>query len=203
MEYDARHMARTAGTTKEATHERIVQTAARAIRKHGYDGVSVADVMKQAGLTHGGFYAHFASREAMLEEALDWAAADGLSRLVRASEAGDREAPLASLVAAYLSDRHVEHPESGCSLAALGSETARQAPELRRVATRNVGSLARLIASQLPGSDRAEHRAEVLTALASMVGALVLARAVDDPALSRELRGAVTQAIAERAGEPS
>ncbi|HEY6174840.1 MAG TPA: TetR/AcrR family transcriptional regulator, partial [Kofleriaceae bacterium] len=74
-------MARTPGSSKAETHERIVKTAARAIREHGYDGASVADVMKQAGLTHGGFYAHFESRDAMLAEAVDCAAGEGRTRL--------------------------------------------------------------------------------------------------------------------------
>src|SRR5262249_17796022 len=125
-------MARTPGSTKAETHERIVKTAARAIREQGYDGASVADVMKQAGLTHGGVYAHFESRDAMLEEAVDCAAGDGRARLIAASEKAEPGRGLEAIVGSYLSDRHVEHPETGCSLAALGSETRRQSPALRR-----------------------------------------------------------------------
>src|SRR5262247_2984897 len=107
-------MARTPGSIKAETHERIVKTAARAIREHGYSGASVADVMKQAGLTHGGFYAHFESRDAMLEEALDCAASEGRARLTAASERAEPGQELEALVGSYLSDRHVEHPGSGC-----------------------------------------------------------------------------------------
>jgi TetR/AcrR family transcriptional repressor of nem operon len=189
-------MARTPGSIKAETHERIVETAARAIRAQGYAGASVADVMKQAGLTHGGFYAHFASRDAMVEEAIDRAADDGRARLHAVAERAEPGQALAAVVASYLSDRHVEHPESGCTLAALGSETARQAPALRRIATRQVRGLVSLLARQLPGGDTPDNQDCALAAVCGMVGALSLARAVDDPALSRALRDAVAGAIA-------
>jgi AcrR family transcriptional regulator len=187
-------MSRTPGSTKAETHERIVQTAARAIREHGYAGASVADVMKQAGLTHGGFYAHFASRDAMLEEALDRAAAESRGRMTAVGERAESGRALEAMIASYLSERHVEHPEAGCSLAALASETARQAPALRRIATRQVAGFAALIAEQLPGGDTPENRDRALATVASLVGALTLARVVDDPALSRAIRQAVTRA---------
>lgn len=193
-------MARTPGSNKAETHERIVNTAARAIREHGYDGASVADVMKQAGLTHGGFYAHFASREAMLEEALDCAAGEGRAKLIAASERAEPGRGLDAIVASYLSDRHVEHPEAGCTLAALGSETRRQAPALRRIATRQVHGLASLLVKQMPGGDTADNRDRALATLSAMVGAISLSRLVDDPALSRALREAVRRSVA---GDPA
>ena len=151
--------------------------------------------MKQAGLTHGGFYAHFASREAMLEEALDRAATDSLARLIAAGQRAEPAAALDAIAAAYLSDRHVEHPEAGCTLAALGSETARSSPGVRRVATRNVATLIRVLAGHLPGGDDAANRERALAMLASMVGALTIARAVDDPALGKQVRAAVARSI--------
>jgi AcrR family transcriptional regulator len=192
-------MSRTPGSTKAETHERIVQTAARAIREHGYAGASVADVMKQAGLTHGGFYAHFASRDAMLEEALDRAAAESRARMTAVGERVASGQALEAMIASYLSERHVEHPEAGCSLAALASETARQAPALRRIATRQVAGFAALIAGQLPGGDTPENRDRALATVAGLVGALTLARVVDDPALSRAIRQAVTRAATDGA----
>jgi len=192
-------MARTPGSTKVETHERIVKTAARAIRERGYDGASVADVMKQAGLTHGGFYAHFGSREAMLEEALDCAAVEGWTRLTAVAERAEPGHGLEALVASYLSDRHVAHPESGCTLAALGSETARQAPALRKIATRQINGLAALLLAQMPGGDTPANRDRAFAALSAMVGAIALSRVVDDPALSRALREAVLRSIADDA----
>jgi AcrR family transcriptional regulator len=188
-------MARTPGSSKAETHERIVETAARAIRARGYAGASVADVMKQAGLTHGGFYAHFASRDAMLEEALDRASSEGRARMTAAA---DRAAPggeLEAMVASYLSDRHVAHPEAGCSLAALGTETAREAPALRRIATRQVAGIAALFADHMPGGDTAENRDRALALVSAAVGALILSRVVDDPALSHALRDAVVHTV--------
>src|SRR5215203_268600 len=102
---------------KEATHERIVEAAARAIRRSGYGGTGVADIMKDAGLTHGGFYAHFASREAMLAEAADRAGADSLAAMTRIAAATPPREALAAMMRAYLSKEHVEAAETGCPVA--------------------------------------------------------------------------------------
>jgi TetR/AcrR family transcriptional regulator, transcriptional repressor for nem operon len=188
--YDVHHMKRTDLSRKEATHERIVEVAARAIRRTGYGGTGVADIMKEAGLTHGGFYAHFASREAMLAEAADRAGAEAVAALARIAAAGPPQHALKSLLGAYLSKAHVEGVETGCAVAALGSEMPRQAPEVRRAATRRIKEQIDLVARQSPdwGQPGAHERA--LVTVATMVGALVLARAVDDPKLSDALREA-------------
>src|SRR5437763_10390580 len=121
-------MKRAATRSKEATHDRIVEAAARAIRRSGYNGTGVADIMKAAGLTHGGFYAHFPSREAMLAEAADRAGAEAVAASARIAGAAPPEQALEALVRAYLSKTHVEGAERGCPVAALGSEMPRQAP---------------------------------------------------------------------------
>jgi TetR/AcrR family transcriptional regulator, transcriptional repressor for nem operon len=181
---------------KEASHERIVSVAARAIRRSGYAGTGVADIMKEAGLTHGAFYAHFASREAMLAEAATRACAEsaaGVSGVV-ANMPGDQA--LKTMLAAYLSPQHLEQIETGCPLAALGSETVRQAPEVRRATTQHVKAMVDLVARQSPdwGQPAAHERA--LLTIAAMVGTLVLARAVDEPALSDGLREAALKYLA-------
>jgi TetR/AcrR family transcriptional regulator, transcriptional repressor for nem operon len=181
---------------KEASHERIVSVAARAIRRSGYAGTGVADIMKEAGLTHGAFYAHFASREAMLAEAATRACAEsaaGVSGVV-ANMTGDQA--LKTMLAAYLSPQHLEQIETGCPLAALGSETVRQAPEVRRATTQHVKAMVDLVARQSPdwGQPAAHERA--LLTIAAMVGTLVLARAVDEPALSDGLREAALKYLA-------
>jgi len=175
---------------KDATHERIVAVAARAIRRSGYDGTGVADIMKEAGLTHGAFYAHFASREAMLAEAAGRACAESAAAAANAVSAAPPDKALISMLRAYLSREHCEHTDVGCPLAALGSETSRQAPEVRRVATRHIKEMIDLVARQSPdwGQPGAHQRA--LVTIATMVGALLLARAVDDPGLSDGLREA-------------
>src|SRR5436190_18125141 len=119
---------------KEATHERIVHAAARAIRRNGYAGTGVADIMKEAGLTHGGFYAHFASREAMLAEAADRAGSESVAAIERIAASAPAQRALHKMLEAYLSKTHVAAFESGCAAAALGSEMPRQAPEVRRAA---------------------------------------------------------------------
>ena len=183
-------MKRTAPSRKEATHERIVEVAARAIRRTGYGGASVADIMKDAGLTHGGFYAHFASREAMLAEAADRAGAKSVAEMARIAAAAPPEQALQAMIRAYLSKEHLEGVETGCAVAALGSEVPRQAPEVRRAATRRIKEQIDLVARQSPDWGQPGAHEHALVTVATMVGALVLARAVDDPKLSDALREA-------------
>lgn len=176
-----------ASSKKDLTHDRIVAAAARAIRRSGYDGTSVADIMKEAGLTHGGFYAHFASREAMLAEAADRAGAETVDASSRVVAGVPPQEALQALVHAYLSKAHVKAIEVGCPIAAVGSEMPRQAPEVRRAATRRIKEMIDLVARQASdwGQPGAHERA--LVTVATMVGTLILARAVDDPALSDAL----------------
>lgn len=186
----------TRAAAKEASHERIVSVAARAIRRSGYAGTGVADIMKEAGLTHGAFYAHFPSREAMLAEAATRACAESaavVSDVVAGAPAGQA---LKTMLHAYLSREHLEQIESGCPLAALGSETVRQAPQVRRATTQHIKAMVDLVARQSPdwGQPAAHERA--LLTIAAMVGTLVLARAVDEPALADKLREAALKYLA-------
>src|SRR5438477_151740 len=113
-----RHNARAAA--KEASHERIVSVAARAIRRSGYAGTGVADIMKEAGLTHGAFYAHFASRDAMLAEAASRACAESAAAASEVAAGAPAQQALKAMLHGYLSPQHVDQVESGCPLAALG-----------------------------------------------------------------------------------
>jgi AcrR family transcriptional regulator len=180
-----KHNARTAA--KEASHERIVSAAARAIRRSGYDGTGVADIMKEAGLTHGAFYAHFPSREAMLAEAAARACAETAAATAGVVASVPPAQALNSMLRTYLSPEHLAQVELGCPLAALGSETPRQAAEVRRVTTRHIKEMIDFVARQSPdwGQPAAHERA--LVTVATMVGTLMLARAVDEPALSASL----------------
>jgi TetR/AcrR family transcriptional repressor of nem operon len=187
-----------APSRKEVTHERIVKTAARAIRRSGYGGTGVAEIMKEAGLTHGGFYAHFDSRDGMLAEAADRAGADTVAFLTRVADEAPPEKALEAMLRAYLSKEHLQSTETGCAVAALGSEMPRQAPKVRRAATRRIKEMIDLIARQSPdwGQPGAHERA--LVTLATALGALVLARAVDDPKLSDGLRQAALNHLTPR-----
>ncbi len=165
------------GTTsrKELTHDRILDVAARAIRRAGYDGVGLASIMKEAGLTHGGFYAHFASRNALLAEATQRAGRDTgavlLERLRQAQAQGI--SPFSALVQTYLADEQLENAECGCVVAALASEIPRQAAEVANAARARVLSLVELVRRALPaGADSGQ--AQVVAA--TLVGTLQLAR---------------------------
>jgi TetR/AcrR family transcriptional regulator, transcriptional repressor for nem operon len=191
---NTKHNARTAA--KEASHERIVSVAARAIRRSGYDGTGVADIMKEAGLTHGAFYAHFASREAMLAEAANRACAESAALTAQVVASVPPEQALESMLRAYLSREHLEHVESGCPLAALASETPRQAPEVRRATTRHIKEMIDLVARQSPDWGQPSAHERALVTVATMVGTLLLARAVDEPALSDSLCAAALKHLA-------
>jgi len=169
---------------KQLTHDRIVETAARALRSTGFDGVGVADVMKQAGLTHGGFYAHFPSRDVLLAEALERAGQDSRDRMQRTIAAGEARGTsrFRALVEGYLSERHLKSPEIGCPVAALASEMPRQPEAVRDAGAVRVKSLLATVAAALP----AGHPEGTAAAVAGqLVGALQLARALGDNAQGR------------------
>ena len=189
-------MKRPGTRSKQATHDRIVEAAGRAIRRSGYNGTGVADIMKDAGLTHGGFYAHFPSREAMLAEAADRAGSESVAMMERIAATSPPPRALQAMMEAYLSKAHLEAVETGCPAAALGSEMPRQAPEVRRAATRRIKEMIDLVGRQSPdwGQPGAHERA--LVTVATMVGTLLLARAVDDRRLSDALREAALKQLA-------
>lgn len=201
MEYDDRHMAvEKPGSKKEETRERILRAAARAIRKHGYEGVGVADVMKEAGLTHGGFYAHFKSRDALLAAAAEQEGVESSEYLSRAIAAATPGQELMALVDAYLSDGHVAAPEQGCAIAAAGTEVPRQQADVRRVARRRIKDIIGLIERQFPEWGKRAAHDKAMAIAATLVGSVVLARAVDDAQLSRSIRKAARELVRTAAG---
>jgi len=168
---------------KAKTHQRIVDVAARRIRESGTDGPGVAEIMSEAGLTHGGFYKHFDSRDDLVAEAVDAAIEQGVEGTREAT--ADAEDPLAAFVDWYLSTDHREDPGTGCSVVALGADVAR-ADDRVRAAYR--GQVERYIANMeglLDGDEDTRRRA--IAAVASMVGAMLISRAVDDESLSDEI----------------
>jgi len=176
---------RPAVSRKEVTHDRIVEVAARVIRRSGYGGTGVADIMKEAGLTHGGFYAHFESRDALLAEAGDRAGAEGVAFAARMAAAAPPGKALEAIMQAYLSPQHIESIETGCPVSALACEMPRQAPEVRRAATIHIKEMIDLLARQLPDWGQPEAHEKAMALLCSLIGTTMLARAVDDPQLSR------------------
>jgi TetR/AcrR family transcriptional repressor of nem operon len=179
---------------KELSHDRIVAAAARAIRRGGFEGVGVADIMKEAGLTHGGFYAHFDSRNAMLAEAIDRAGQESAARLTQgiAVRKSRGASDLRALVEAYLSDRHLDDIEAGCPVAALASEVPRQSPEVKQASAQRVHSLLAMVRHALPPDEPADSIAVIASQL---VGALQLARALGDKAQGQALLKATRQSL--------
>jgi TetR/AcrR family transcriptional repressor of nem operon len=175
---------------KAASHERIVKAASRRVRRDGIGNISVAELMKQAGLTHGGFYRHFDSRDDLVAEAIAEALAQGSQR-VRASAELSNPAALAAIVDGYLSRVHRDKPETGCAVAAVPTDIVRCGAPARAAYSRQVLSYIELLTELTP--DRDPDQAHLI--LAALVGAIVLARAVDDRGLSDEILERVAGAL--------
>ena len=175
---------------KAASHARIVRAASRRIRRDGIDQVSVAGLMKQAGLTHGGFYRHFDSRDELVAEAISEALAEGSQR-VQASAQLSRPAALAAIVDGYLSRLHRDKPETGCAVAALPTDVARCGRRARAAYSRQVRGYIELLTELTPANDPDE----AYLILATLVGALALARAVDDRSLSDDILERAARAL--------
>ncbi|MCU6433239.1 TetR/AcrR family transcriptional regulator [Undibacterium sp. Jales W-56] len=178
--------------------ERILDVAAQLFREKGFDGIGVADLMKSAGLTHGGFYGHFASKEDLVAQSC----ARTLERSVehwKTLAEQDPEHSLETIAASYLTTKHRDHPGRGCAIAALGADIARQNTSVRSTVTEGVRLLVGILSKILPGKSKTAKQEKALATFASMVGALVLARAVDDPQLSEDILQAVASSISKRA----
>lgn len=171
---------------REQSHERILDAAARALCRDGYGGVGVAGVMKEAGLTHGGFYAHFASREALLAAAVKYAGARSIERMrARIAGAARGASPLRALVEGYLSEAHVHAAEEGCPVAALASEMPRTAGDIRDESAGRVRDLVDTVARVLP-ADAPPGSATVIAS--TMIGAMQMARMFEGKARLDVLR---------------
>ncbi|HXZ02956.1 MAG TPA: TetR/AcrR family transcriptional regulator [Stellaceae bacterium] len=165
---------------KQATHQRILETAAAAIRARGLAGIGIAELMQEAGLTHGGFYAHFESKDALIAEVLSLASGAARQAMSETAAAAPPGEALIAVADAYLTTRHREHPERGCVVAALGSEIAREPGAARqRLSDAIIARLDRL-AELAPAGDDAGRRRQAIGAFAAMVGGLILARGVED-----------------------
>jgi TetR/AcrR family transcriptional repressor of nem operon len=167
-----------------AHREKILNVAGTLFRVHGFDGIGVADIMKRAGLTHGGFYGHFPSKDDL--------AAESCARVLGNESwiervAGSTNPSLETLVRGYLSPRHRDDPGHGCLFAALGSDIARQPRGVRRAFTEGLRARVDGLRNLVPGRSAAARREKALATLAGLVGALMLSRAVDDSKLSEEI----------------
>jgi TetR/AcrR family transcriptional repressor of nem operon len=179
---------------KELSHERIVETAARAIRRAGFAGVGVADIMKEAGLTHGGFYAHFPSRDALLVEAIERAGLDSATSALSSAQDARLKGISAfhKLVTGYLSEAHLKGTETGCAVAALASEMPRQSTEVRKAAAQSVRRMLDAVQQALPPGVEPEAAASIAS---QMVGALQMARTLGANAEGKALLAAVRRQL--------
>ena len=179
----------------DETRRKIVKVAARQFRKHGIGGIAIADVMAKAGLTHGGFYKHFASKDRLAAEACAWALATSRQELVTAAQGAPAGREVDAIAATYLSMAHRDHPDWGCVIAALGAESARLDAGTRGAVANGYNALVALVADHLPkqaGTDQ-EQRAQAIVAL--MVGALTVSRSITDRAGAEQVLEAARAAI--------
>ncbi|MGY5801166.1 TetR/AcrR family transcriptional regulator [Rhizobium sp. LEGMi12c] len=181
---------------KQKTHERIVTLAARRLREEGLQGIGVADLMKEAGLTVGGFYKHFASRDELVAEAVE--SAIGSWRRQQEEKGIDPTSiSLGEYVDTYLSKRHRDHCGEGCAYAALTADMARSSDMVRSVATEGLQRNFEAMTARMPKPETAEARRKAIIASCLMTGALGLARVANDKGLSDEILETVKQFVKE------
>jgi TetR/AcrR family transcriptional repressor of nem operon len=177
---------------KTKTHKRIISIASKRFREKGLARVGIAELMKEAGLTVGGFYKHFDSRDDLVAEAVS-SAFGGWKRRVDAAKAGGPSVSLAKLIDDYLDEAHRDNPGTGCAFSALAPEIARSDKQTRALASEQVRNDIQLIAGLLPGKDKSRARSRAILTFSALVGAMSLARAVSDEGLSREILETVGQ----------
>jgi TetR/AcrR family transcriptional repressor of nem operon len=179
--------------------ERIIDAAGALFRAKGFGGIGVADIMKAADLTHGGFYGHFASKDDLVAQASERAMARAAVNWERvATDAPDK--PYAALLKHYLSPRHRDDPGKGCVFAALAADAARCDKSVRSAFAEGLQSLIDILTQAIPGRSKAARRRKALATMAAFVGALTLARAVDDETFSDEILEAARRELLAAAG---
>jgi TetR/AcrR family transcriptional repressor of nem operon len=170
---------------KAESRQRVLETASRQIREHGIEALGVADCMRGAGLTHGAFYGHFSSRDALILEALEHAVIQGEKRIASLVTGAEKqgETPLQSIAEGFLSERHVKNPGNGCALCALAGEARHANPDVREQLTQYV----RKLASRIAQAVSSDSETPALGIVATIVGAITLARGVDDDKLAKSI----------------
>ena len=188
---------------KAETHARIVKNASVRLREHGAHGIGVADLMKDAGLTHGGFYAHFDSREALVVEAFVHAMDRSTERWRKKAEQTPPEKRLAAIVDSYLTPVHRDDPGHGCAVPALAAEVARESPKTRRAFAAKLEQMIDMLADQIPALPRKDARKQAMASLATMMGTMVLARVAGTGEFSSEILAAGRDAVLDHAAMPN
>jgi TetR/AcrR family transcriptional regulator, transcriptional repressor for nem operon len=184
---------------KQETHARIVKKASIRLREKGAHGIGVADLMKEAGLTHGGFYAHFDSREALVIEAFAYAMDRSTERWRKMAEQTPPDKRLAAIVESYLTPLHRDDPGHGCAVPTLGAEIARESVKTRKAFSAKLEQMIDMMADQVPDMPRKSARKQAMATLATMIGTLVLSRIAGTGEFSDEILGAGRDAVLARA----
>jgi len=184
---------------KLETHARIVKKASVRLREMGAHGIGVADLMKDAGLTHGGFYAHFDSRDALVIEALTHAMDRSTERWRKLAEETSPEKRFSMIVNSYLASLHRDNPGHGCAIPALGAEIAREGSKTRRAFAGKLQQMIDMLAEQIPNLPRKAARRQATAAIATMMGTLVMARIAGNSDFSDEILRAGREAVLGRA----
>jgi TetR/AcrR family transcriptional repressor of nem operon len=187
----------TSQAAKAQSHDRILDIAAARIRRSGIDSLTVAALMKEAGLTHGGFYRHFGSREQLVAEAAQRALTQGSAWTIASGELGGQQG-YTKLVDGYLSAWHRDHPESGCGVAGIAADAARDDGPAQAAYTRQVKECLAVLAGLTGNPDRQAAEREAVLSLSALVGAISIARALDDPDLSEQILADVAAALKQR-----
>ena len=187
---------------KLETHARIVKKASVRLRERGAHGIGVADLMKDAGLTHGGFYAHFNSRDALVIEAFTHAMDRGTEHWRKLAERTPPERRLAAIVDSYLSTLHRDDPGHGCAIPTLGAEIARESPKTRKAFAGKLEQMIDMVAEQIPDVPRKAARKQAMAAVGTMMGTIVLARIAGSGEFSDEILAAGRDAVLDRTGRP-
>jgi len=185
---------------KQETHARIVKKASVRLREKGAHGIGVADLMKEAGLTHGGFYAHFDSREALVIEAFAYAMDRSTERWRKIAEQTPPDKRLATIVESYLTPVHRDDPGHGCAVPTLGAEIARESPKTRKAFAAKLEAMIEMMADQVLDVPRKTARKQAAAALATMMGTLVLSRIAGNGEFSDEILAAGREAVLGRTG---
>ena len=181
-------------TEKAVTHSKIVAVAAKRFRELGLEGIGVADVMKEAGSSVGGFYKHFDSRDELVAEAVS--DAFGVwQRQKEVAETGGQTLSFEKLIDDYVSDVHRKNPGEGCAFSALAPELARSDKRTRTLTSKQVRDDIQLLVGLLPGKDKRTSRSKAILTFSALVGAMSLARAVSDEALSHEILKTVADVL--------
>jgi len=184
---------------KQETHARIVKRASVRLREKGAHGIGVADLMKEAGLTHGGFYAHFDSREALVVEAFAYAMDRSTERWRKIAGETSPEKRLSMIVESYLTPVHRDDPGHGCAVPTLGAEIARESPKTRKAFAAKLEEMIDMMADQILDVPRKSARKQAVAALATMMGTLVLSRIAGNGEFSDEILAAGRDAVLGRA----